>query len=69
MSKDIRSSLSCNDVYRGISLSNAIGKLFAYVVSTSDMQFGFNNKNIDLKPISNVQKDTSSVDYKNMHLQ
>ena len=47
--KDIRSSLSSNDNYRGISLINGICKLFDYVIMhtcndylyTSDMQFGF----------------------------
>ena len=47
--KDIRSSLSSSDNYRGISLFNGICKLFDYVIMhtcndylyTSDMQFGF----------------------------
>ena len=46
--KDIRSSLSSSDNYRGISLFNGICKLFDYVIMhtcndylyTSDMQFG-----------------------------
>ena len=49
ITKDIRSSLSSNDNYRGISLINGICKLFDYVIMhtcndylyTSDMQFGF----------------------------
>ena len=47
--KDICSSLSSSDNYRGISLFNGICKLFDYVIMhtcydylyTSDMQFGF----------------------------
>ena len=47
--KDIRSSLSSSDNYRGISLFNGICKLFDYVIMhtcndylyTSDMEFGF----------------------------
>ena len=47
--KDIRSSLSSSDNYKGISLFNGICKLFDYVIMhtcndylyTSDMQFGF----------------------------
>ena len=47
--KDIRSSLSSSDNYRGISLFNGVCKLFDYVIMhtcndylyTSDMQFGF----------------------------
>ena len=47
--KDIRSSLSSSDNYRGISLFNGICTLFDYVIRhtcndylyTSDMQFGF----------------------------
>ena len=47
--KDIRSSLSSSDNYRGISLFNGICKLFNYVIMhtgndylyTSDMLFGF----------------------------
>ena len=47
ISKDIHSSLSSCDNYRGISLFNGICKLFDYVIMhtyylyTSDMQFGF----------------------------
>ena len=47
--KDMKSSLSSSTNYRGISLFNAIGKVFDYVIllisntcfQTSDMQFGF----------------------------
>ena len=47
--KDIKSSLSSSTNYRGISLFNAIGKVFDYVIlfisntcfQTSDMRFGF----------------------------
>ena len=47
--KDMKSSLSSSTNYRGISLFNAIGKVFDYAIllisntcfQTSDMQFGF----------------------------
>ena len=47
--KDNRGSMNSSDNYRGISLSNSIGKLYDYVfidlnmdyLKTDDMQFGF----------------------------
>ena len=49
LQKDIHSSQSSSDNYRGISLYNGLCKLFDYVIMhtcndylyTSDMQFGF----------------------------
>ena len=50
--KDMKSSLTASDNYRGISLFNSICKVFDYTIldlcndyfMTSDMQFGFENK-------------------------
>ena len=50
--KDMKSSLTSSDNYRGISLFNSICKVFDYTIldlcndyfMTSDMQFGFKNK-------------------------
>ena len=51
ISKNNRGSINSSDNYRGISLSNSIGKLYGYVfihlnmdyLKTDDMQFGFKN--------------------------
>ena len=51
--KDLKASLCNSNNYRGISLFNAICKVFDYVIylcsdflNTSDMQFGFKPKHI-----------------------
>ena len=52
IAKDLKSSLSSSDNYRGISLFNLICKVFDYVIldlcndyfRTSNMQFGLKNK-------------------------
>ena len=74
--KDNRGSMSSSDNYRGISMSNSLGKLFDYIfielnadsLKTDDMQFGFKRNHstvlcsaIYIETINHYVNDGSNV--------